>query len=88
MVTAITTEVELQGLHLISIGEPHLTFYLFYILDFCILFLFEEKVFSLKTKPGGFPESPGVETSSSNSGGAGLIPGWGAKIPHALGPKN
>lgn len=83
MVIAITTEVELQGLHLISIGEPHLTSYLFYILDSYILFLFEEKVFSLETKPGSFPESPGVETSPSNSGGAGLIPGWGAKISHA-----
>ena len=88
MVIAITTEVELQGLHLISIGEPHLTSYLFYILDSYILFLFEEKVFSLETKPGSFPESPGVETSPSNSGGAGLIPGWGAKIKICLGPKN
>ena len=29
-----------------------------------------------------------VKTSPSNVGGAGLIPGWGAKIPHALSPKN
>ena len=28
-----------------------------------------------------------VKTSPYNVGGAGLIPGWGAKIPHALGPK-
>ena len=29
-----------------------------------------------------------VKTSPSNAGGAGSIPGRGAKIPHALGPKN
>ena len=29
-----------------------------------------------------------VKPSSSNEGGAGLIPGQGAKIPHALRPKN
>ena len=29
-----------------------------------------------------------VTTSPSNAGGAGLIPGWGAKIPHASRPKN
>ena len=29
-----------------------------------------------------------VKASSSNAGGMGLIPGGGAKIPHALGPKN
>ena len=29
-----------------------------------------------------------VKTSLSNAGGAGLIPGWGAKIPHTLRPKN
>ena len=29
-----------------------------------------------------------VETSTSNAGGAGSIPGRGAKIPHALQPKN
>jgi len=28
-----------------------------------------------------------VETSTSNAGGTGLIPGWGAKIPHVLQPK-
>ena len=35
-----------------------------------------------------FPGSPVVETSPSNAGGAGSIPGRGAKIPHASGPKN
>ena len=31
---------------------------------------------------GDFPGGPVVETS--NAGVAGLIPGWGAKIPHAM----
>ena len=35
-----------------------------------------------------FPGSPVVKTSPSNAGGAGSIPGWGAKIPHASRPKN
>ena len=30
-----------------------------------------------------FPGGPVVKTSPSNAGGAGLIPGWRAKIPHA-----
>ena len=29
-----------------------------------------------------------VKTSPSNAEGAGSIPGWGAKIPHASWPKN
>ena len=33
---------------------------------------------------GGFLGSPVVKTSPSNAGGAGSIPGGGAKIPHAL----
>ena len=35
-----------------------------------------------------FPGGPVVKTSPSNTGGAGSIPGWGAKIPHASRPKN
>ena len=36
-----------------------------------------------------FPGSPVVRrTSPSNAGGAGSVPGRGAKIPHASGPKN
>ena len=35
-----------------------------------------------------FPSSPVFETLSSNAGGVGLIPGQGAKIPHASWPKN
>jgi len=34
-----------------------------------------------------FPGSPAVETSPSNAEAAGLIPGHGAKIPHASWPK-
>ena len=34
-----------------------------------------------------FPGHPVVKTLPSNAGGAGLIPGQGAKIPHALQPK-
>ena len=30
-----------------------------------------------------FPGDPVVKTSPSNAGGAGLIPSWGASIPHA-----
>ena len=29
-----------------------------------------------------------VKTLPPNVGGAGLIPGWGTRIPHTLGPKN
>ena len=36
----------------------------------------------------GFPASPVVKTSPFNAGGAGLIPSQGAKISHALQPKN
>ena len=35
-----------------------------------------------------FLGSPVVKTLPSNAGGVGSIPGWGAKIPHASGPKN
>ena len=38
-------------------------------------------------KRGDFPGSPVVNTLPSNAGGAGSIPAWGAKIPHASGPK-
>ena len=34
------------------------------------------------------PGGPVVKTSPSNAGGAGSIPGRGAKIPHAPWPKN
>ena len=36
----------------------------------------------IKSTSRGFPGGPVVETSSSNPGVAGLIPGWGTKIPH------
>ena len=35
-----------------------------------------------------FPGGPVVKTLPFNARGAGLIPGLGAKIPHALGPKS
>ena len=34
-----------------------------------------------------FPDGPVVKASPSNARGEGLIPGWGAKIRHASGPK-
>ena len=37
---------------------------------------------------GHFPGSPVVKASPSNAGGAGLIPGQGANIPHASRPEN
>ena len=36
---------------------------------------------------GDFPGGPVVKTLPSNAGGMDLIPGWGAKIPHASQPK-
>ena len=35
-----------------------------------------------------YPGGPVVETSPSNAGGTGLIPGQGARIPHASPPKD
>ena len=35
-----------------------------------------------------FPGGPLVKTSPSSAGGVGLIPGRGAKVLHALWPKN
>ena len=40
-----------------------------------------------KQEGGDFPGGPVVKTSPSNAVGVGSIPGQGAKIPHALGPK-
>ena len=34
---------------------------------------------------GDFPGGPGVKNPPSNAGDAGLIPGWGTKVPHAVG---
>ena len=41
-----------------------------------------------KSKLRGFPGGPEGKTLSSNAGGEGLIPGWRAKLSHALEPKN
>ena len=47
----------------------------------------KEKTLSgvLRTAVQGFPV---VKTSPSKTDNVGLIPGWGAKIPYALGQKN
>ena len=37
---------------------------------------------------GNFPGGPVIKTLPSNARGMGLNPGWRAKIPHALWPKN
>ena len=37
---------------------------------------------------GDFPGGPVAKTLPSSAGGAGSIPGRGAKIPHAMWPKN
>ena len=34
-----------------------------------------------------FPGGPAVKTLPSSASGEGSIPGWGVKIPHALGSK-
>ena len=41
-----------------------------------------------KRRERNFPGGSVVKTPASNARGAGSIPGWAAKIPHALGPKN
>ena len=41
-----------------------------------------------KQEIGDFPGGLVVETSPSNAGYVGSIPGWGAKIPHASLVKN
>ena len=42
----------------------------------------------LRNKHVVFPGGPVVKSQPSNAGGMSLIPGWGAKILHALQPKN
>ena len=41
-----------------------------------------------KRKNRDFPGSPVVKTLLSNTGGAGSISGWGARMPHGLWPKD
>ena len=38
---------------------------------------------TVKFRMRDFPGGPVDKTSSTNAGGAGSIPRWGAKIPHA-----
>ena len=45
-------------------------------------------LFHLKLRYKGFTGGPVVKSSPSNVGDVGLIPGWGAKIPHASQPKS
>ena len=59
---------------------------------FTSLFFLFKKIWERKSgqevTDGDFPDGPVVKTSPSNTGGAGSIPGWGAKIPHASWPEN
>ena len=48
----------------------------------------DHQFFFFENQNMDFPSGPVVKTSSSNAGVAGSIPGWGAKIPYASGPKN
>ena len=49
---------------------------------------FSNHVLNVQQLLQGLPGGPVVKTSPSNAGGAGSIPGPGAKIPRAIGPKN
>ena len=40
---------------------------------------------ALENPPRDFPGGPVVKNLPSNAGDAGLIPGWGTKIPRATG---
>ena len=44
--------------------------------------------FPIETCPRDLPDGPVVETSPSNAGGNGLIPGWRATIPYVWWPKS
>ena len=54
-----------------------MTFYHWGLKVFLPLF-YKERAYS-----GDFPGGPVVKTLSSTAGGVGLIPGQGAKVPHA-----
>ena len=45
-------------------------------------------LFFVKIQSRDFPSGPAVKTLPSIAEDMGLIPGWGPKIPHALGPKH
>ena len=53
----------------------------FYTMRYCVLVV-------LRVKVRDFPGGPVIKTSPSNAGGAGSIPGGGAKIPQASRPQN
>ena len=70
-----------------GISTPFYTLMLLFITS-CISKLPYEIVFLLSIKKHcDFPGRPVVKTLPSNAGGAGSIPGWGVKIPHASWPK-
>ena len=50
-----------------------------------ILFDKEAAARMVKTQGQDFPSGPVVKNPPSSAGDAGLIPGWGTKIPHAAG---
>ena len=52
------------------------------------MYIFCYVIVDFDQKHRDFPGGPVVKTSPSSAGGAGLIPGPGAKIPHASRPKN
>ena len=59
-----------------------------YIIKVDILICFDIGIcISIRTNISG-GTSLVVKTSPSNAGCSGSLPGWGAKIPHVLGPKN
>ena len=47
----------------------------------------QEIQYTEKVTRQDFPVCPVVKTSPSNASGVGSIPGWRAKIPHALKPE-
>ena len=61
---------------------------IYYHMDYSSLCLFVT-VHSNSEKPGSWDSlgGPVVGTSPSNAGDAGLLPDWGARIPHASWPK-
>ena len=73
-------ERELRELQSFIVGSKHA----------CSLLQRETLSFSSKVVQvfWDFPGGSVVRTLPSNAGVAGLIPGWGAKIPRALWPKN
>ena len=49
------------------------------------MFQAKKKIAKKKAAEEDFPGGPVVKNLSSNAGDVSLIPGWGTKMPHALG---